>query len=192
MKMNLRQLIEKNRTVRRFDENHPVSYETLVSLVDLARLSASGANRQPLKYILVTEPDKRELVFPCLAWAGYLANWEGPAAGERPSAYIIILGDKEISDTFGVDHGIASQSIMLGATESGLAGCIIASVKKERLRSAMEIPRDYEILLVLALGKAAEEVVLEAVADNDIKYWRDEKGVHHVPKRTLDEIILRR
>jgi nitroreductase len=192
MKMNLRQLIEKTRTVRRFDESHTVTSETLVSLVDLARLSASGANRQPLKYILVTEPAQRELVYPCLAWAGYLANWEGPAAGERPSAYIIILGDKEISDSFGVDHGIASQSIMLGATEAGLAGCIIASVKKERLRSALEIPRDYEILLVLALGKAAEEVVLEAAADNDIKYWRDEKGVHHVPKRALDEIILRR
>lgn len=192
MKMNLRQLIEKNRTVRRFDENHQVTSDTLVSLVDLARLSASGANRQPLKYILVTEPGQRELVFPCLAWAGYLANWEGPAPGERPSGYIIILGDKEISDTFGVDHGIASQSIMLGATEAGLAGCIIASVKKERLRSALEIPREYEILLVLALGKAAEEVVLEDAADNDIKYWRDEKGVHHVPKRALDEIILRR
>jgi nitroreductase len=192
MKMNLRQLIEKTRTVRRFDESHTVTSETLVSLVDLARLSASGANRQPLKYILVTEPAQRELVYPCLAWAGYLANWEGPAAGERPSAYIIILGDKEISDSFGVDHGIASQSIMLGATEAGLAGCIIASVKKERLRSALEIPRDYEILLVLALGKAAEEVVLEAAADNDIKYWRDEKGVHHVPKRAIDEIILRR
>jgi nitroreductase len=192
MKMNLRQLIEKNRTVRRFDESHTVSSETLVSLVDLARLSASGANRQPLKYILVSEPDQRDLVYPCLAWAGYLANWEGPAPGERPSAYIIILGDKEISDSFGVDHGIASQSIMLGATEAGLAGCIIASVKKERLRSALEIPRDYEILLVLALGKAAEEVVLETAADNDIKYWRDEKGVHHVPKRALDEIILRR
>ncbi len=192
MKMNLRQLIEKNRTIRRFDESHTISSETLVSLVDLARLSASGANRQPLKYILVTEPGQRELVFPCLAWAAYLPNWEGPAAGERPSAYIIILGDKEISDSFGVDHGIASQSIMLGATEAGLAGCIIASVKKERLRSALEIPRDYEILLVLALGKAAEEVVLEAAANNDIKYWRDEKGVHHVPKRALDEIILRR
>lgn len=192
MKMNLRQLIEKNRTVRRFDESHTVSAETLVSLVDLARLSASGANRQPLKYILVTEPDRRELVYPCLAWAGYLANWEGPAPGERPAAYIIILGDKEISDSFGVDHGIASQSIMLGATEAGLSGCIIASVKKERLRSALEIPRDYEILLVLALGKAAEEVVLEAAADNDIKYWRDEKGIHHVPKRSLDEIILHR
>ncbi|MCA1741748.1 MAG: nitroreductase family protein [Bacteroidales bacterium] len=192
MKMDLRQLIEKTRTYRRFDEKHEISPETLVSLVDLARISASGANRQPLKYILVTEPAMRADVYPCLAWAGYLTTWEGPDPGERPTAYIVILGDKEISDSFGVDHGIAAQSIMLGASEAGLGGCIIASVKKEKLRTVLDIPRDLEVLLVLALGKPVEKVVLENIQNNDVKYWRDEKRVHHVPKRTLDEIILRR
>lgn len=192
MKMDLRQLIEKTRTYRRFDEKHEITRETLVSLVDLARISASGANRQPLKYILVTEQAKRPEVYSCLAWAGYLTTWEGPDPGERPTAYIIILGDKEISDSFGVDHGIAAQSIMLGASEAGLGGCIIASVKKEKLRATLDIPRDLEVLLVLALGKPVEKVVLETIENNDVKYWRDEKRVHHVPKRTLDEIILRR
>ena len=192
MKMNIRQLVEQTRTYRRFDEKHEVCRETLVSLVDLARLSASGANRQPLKYILVTDPAKRADVYSCLAWAGYLTTWEGPDPGERPAAYIVILGDKEISDSFGVDHGIAAQSIMLGATEAGLGGCIIASVKKEKLRSLLDIPRDLEVLLVLALGKPVEKVVIETLANNNVKYWRDEKRVHHVPKRTLDEIILQR
>jgi nitroreductase len=192
MKMDLRQLIEKTRTYRRFDEKHEITRETLVSLVDLARLSASGANRQPLKYILVTEPAMRADVYSCLAWAGYLTTWEGPDPGERPTAYIVILGDKEISDSFGVDHGIAAQSIMLGASEAGLGGCIIASVKKEKLKAVLDIPKDLEVLLVLALGKPVEKVVLETIANNDVKYWRDEKRVHHVPKRTLDEIILRR
>jgi nitroreductase len=191
MKMDLRQLIEKTRTYRRFDEKHEITRETLVSLVDLARLSASGANRQPLKYILVTEPAMRADVYSCLAWAGYLTTWEGPDPGERPTAYIVILGDKEISDSFGVDHGIAAQSIMLGACEAGLGGCIIASVKKEKLKTVLDIPKDLEVLLVLALGKPVEQVVLETIANNDVKYWRDEKRVHHVPKRTLDEIILR-
>lgn len=191
MKMDLRQLIEKTRTYRRFDEKHEITRETLVSLVDLARLSASGANRQPLKYILVTEPAMRADVYSCLAWAGYLTTWEGPDPGERPTAYIVILGDKEISDSFGVDHGIAAQSIMLGASEAGLGGCIIASVKKEKLKAVLDIPKDLEVLLVLALGKPVEKVVLETIANNDVKYWRDEKRVHHVPKRTLDEIILR-
>lgn len=192
MKMDLRQLIEKTRTYRRFDEKHEITRETLVSLVDLARLSASGANRQPLKYILVTEPAMRADVYSCLAWAGYLTTWEGPDPGERPTAYIVILGDKEISDSFGVDHGIAAQSIMLGASEAGLGGCIIASVKKEKLKAVFDVPKDLEVLLVLALGKPVEKVVLETIANNDVKYWRDEKRVHHVPKRTLDEIILRR
>ena len=190
--MDLRQLIEKTRTYRRFDEKHEITRETLVSLVDLARLSASGANRQPLKYVLVTEPAMRADVYSCLAWAGYLTTWEGPDPGERPTAYIVILGDKEISDSFGVDHGIAAQSIMLGASEASLGGCIIASVKKEKLRAELNIPKDLEVLLVLALGKPVEQVVLETIANNDVKYWRDEKRVHHVPKRTLDEIILRR
>jgi len=190
--MNLSQLIEHTRTVRRFDESHAVSADTLASLVNLARLSASAANRQPLKYILVADPAVREEVFPCLAWAGYMTNWDGPAPGERPAAYIVILGDKEISESFSVDHGIASQSIMLGATEAGLGGCIIASVRKDRLRTTLDIPKRYEILLVLALGKPAEKVVIEPMADNNVKYWRDDKGTHHVPKRTLDEIILRR
>ena len=192
MKMDLRQLIEKTRTYRRFDESHEITRETLVSLVDLARLSASGANRQPLKYILVTDPAKRAEVYSCLAWAGYIMKWEGPDPGERPTGYIVILGDKEISDSFGVDHGIAAQSIMLGATEAGLGGCIIASVKKEKLRGLLDIPKDLEVLLVLALGKPVEKVVLETIENNNVKYWRDENRVHHVPKRTLDEIILRR
>jgi len=147
MKMNLRQLIEKTRTVRRFDESHTVTSETLVSLVDLARLSASGANRQPLKYIIVTEPGQRELVYPCLAWAGYLANWEGPAAGERPSAYIIILGDKEISDSFGVDNAIPPQTTRLVAPEPVLPGAFIPPVRKGRRRAAWKIPATEKILV---------------------------------------------
>lgn len=190
--MDIRQLIENTRTYRRFDEKHKISADTLASLVDLARLSASAANRQPLKYILVTEPEKCAAVYQCLAWAAYLTTWEGPDPGERPTGYIIILGDKEISDTFGIDHGIAAQSIMLGATTLGLGGCIMASIKKEKLRAALNISMDYEILLVLALGKPAEKVVIETIRNNDVKYWRDEERVHHVPKRTLDEIIIRK
>jgi hypothetical protein len=130
-------------------------------------------------------------VFPLLGWAGYLKDWPGPAEGERPSAYIIVLGDKEIRRSFGCDHGIAAQSILLGATEKGLGGCIIGSVQKEGLREALEIPSRYEILLVIALGKPKETVVLEEIdPGGDIKYYRDEHGVHHVPKRSLDELIL--
>ncbi|MGD9317991.1 MAG: nitroreductase family protein [Anaerolineae bacterium] len=185
------ELVERNRSYRRFYQEAAVELETLRELVNLARLSASGANRQPLKYVLSADAERNALIFPHLAWAGYLEDWVGPEEGERPAAYILILGDLEISQAFGVDHGIAAQSILLGATEKGLGGCIIASVQREALRKALGIDARYKILLVLALGKPKERVVIDAVGpDGDIKYWRDGEKVHHVPKRGLDEIIV--
>ena len=187
----IRDLILRNRSYRRFYQEVDIKLETLRELVDLARHSPSARNAQPLKYILSCEHQKNSLIFPHLAWAGYLTDWPGPCDEEKPSAYIVILGDKEIGQSFGCDHGIAAQSIMLGATEKGLGGCIIASIEKEGLRKALKIPPQYEILLVLALGKPRETVVIEELGSTgDIKYWRDSRGVHHVPKRLLDDIII--
>jgi len=187
----LRDLILKNRSYRRFHQDVAVEIETLRELVDLARLSASASNMQPLKFVLSCDPQKNAQIFSCLAWAAYLKDWPGPAEGERPSAYIVILGDTQISQSFGVNHGIAAQSILLGATEKGLGGCMIGSIKKPELAQALNIPPHYEILLVLALGKPKETVILETVGpDGNIKYWRDGEGRHHVPKRTLEEIII--
>ena len=184
-------LVKKNRSCRRFYQNHFVNMETLSELVDLARLSASAANLQPLKYVLSSNPQQNAMIFPCLGWAGYLKDWPGPEEGERPSAYIIILGDTTIAANFGCDHGIACQSILLGAREKGLAGCIIGSIHRENLRKILKIPDHFEILLTLAIGKPKEDIVMEEVGpDHDIKYWRDDKGVHHVPKRRLNDIIV--
>jgi len=187
----IRDLILKSRSCRRFYENQPVTMETLRQLVDLARLSPSARNAQPLKYILSCEAEKNARIFPTLAWAAYLKDWGGPKIGERPAAYIIILGDKSVSQTYGIDPGIAAQSIMLGAKEAGLGGCIMTSVQKLALAAALNIPEQYEVILAIALGKPRETVVVEKVGpEGDTKYWRDEQGVHHVPKRDLDELII--
>lgn len=184
-------LIRKNRSIRRFQQSERISLETLRGLVNLARLSASGANLQPLKYLLVYEPDLCGKVFPTLGWAGYLKDWSGPTEGERPAAYVLLLLDTEIAARAPYDAGIACQSMLLGAVEQGYGGCILASVRRSALRESIHIPDRYEILLVLALGKPAEEVRIEDVRpDGDIRYWRDEQGLHHVPKRSLQEIIL--
>jgi nitroreductase len=189
--MNLKELIFKTRSHRRFNESYRIDSKTLESLIDLARLSASGANRQPLKYIYYNTVSDCEKVFPYLAWAGYLTDWPGPDKGERPTGYIIILGDKSISDIFGVDHGIAAQTIMLGATEEGLGGCIIGSIKREELINDFSIPDNFEVLLVLALGKPIENVIVDEIKNNDVKYWRDKDKNHHVPKRSLTELIIK-
>ncbi len=187
----IKDLVLKNRSYRRFHQDTAVGIETLRELVDLARLSASAANIQPLKYILSCDPGRNALIFPTLGWAAYLKDWPGPAEGERPSAYIVVLGDRNLKPSFGCDHGIAAQSILLGATEKGLGGCILGSIKREELAEALRIRPHLEILLVIALGKPREKVVIEeAGPDGDIKYWRDDAGVHHVPKRLLDDIII--
>lgn len=189
--MSIRDLVTKNRSYRRFSQEVAIARETLMDLVDLGRLSASGQNLQPLKYFLACAPETNAVVFAHLAWAAYLRDWPGPPEGERPSAYILILGDKTVSPSFGIDHGIAAQSILLGATEKGLGGCIVGSIRRSELRAALSLPDQYEILIAIALGKPKEIVVLEAVgADGDIRYWRDESGTHHVPKRSLEEVIV--
>jgi len=188
----LRDLVLRNRSYRRFRETEPIAFETLLELVDLARCSASGANLQPLRFALSADRECNARIFPHLAWAGYLADWPGPAEGERPAAYIVILGDTTIRKEFGCDHGIAAQSILLGAVERGLGGCMIGSIRREELRQVLAIPPECEILLVVALGVPAERVVLEDLGpDGSIRYWRDADGVHHVPKRALEAIVLR-
>ena len=190
--MNIRELVLKNRSYRRFFGDHAIDRQTLVELVDLARHSASGANLQPLKFFLSHTPEMNGTIFPHLGWAGYLKDWPGPVEGERPSGYIIILGDKSIKQSFGCDNGIVAQSILLGAVEKGLGGCMLASVdRRDELMGELGLPDNLLILLVLALGKPKETVVIDPLPeDGDIKYWRDAEGVHHVPKRSLDELIV--
>ena len=184
-------LIRKNRSCRRFYQSHHVEMNVLEELVNLGRLSASAANLQPLAYVLSCNPKKNEEIFYCLSWAAYLKDWDGPEEGERPSAYIVVLADTTISKDPGCDHGIASQSIMLGAREKGMGGCMIGSIDREKLKKVLDISDPYKILLVLALGNPKETVVIEPVGpDQSIKYWRDEKGGHHVPKRSLQDIIV--
>ena len=184
-------LVLKCRSYRRFYQEVAIDNKTLRELVDLARYSASAVNRQPLKYILSSSREKNALVFSTLHWAGTLKTWPGPDEGERPSGYIIILGDKEISTGFGLDPGIAAQTILLGAVEKGLGGCMLGAVDREDLRKLLNIPARYEIPLVIALGKPKEKIILETMKLTDsFDYWRDKDEGHHVPKRKLDDIIV--
>lgn len=189
--MQLKDLVCKNRSYRRFYQDFQVSEADLRELVDLARLTGSAANLQPLKYLLINSVGQDEQVFATLGWAGYLKEWPGPEEGERPSAYIIQLLDHEIAKNCHCDHGITAQTILLGAVEKGLGGCIFGNVKREQLREALAIEERYEILQVIAIGKPKEEVKIVPVGvDGSIRYYRDETGVHYVPKRDLDDIIL--
>ena len=188
----LHDLIVKNRSYRRFYEEKKISDEILIKLIDMARLSASAANLQPLKYILSSDKQNNDRIFSSLAWAAYLKDWKGPVEGERPSAYIILLRDNQIAKSIICDQGIAAQTILLGAVERGFGGCILAAVNKKKLTDDLNIPENYTIEIVIALGKPREKIIIEDIDKSEsIKYWRDKTGVHHVPKRSLNEIILK-
>lgn len=189
--MNIEQLIRTTRSCRRFQQDNTVSDETLLSLIDLARLGGSARNLQPLKYLTVNSPEENETIFSHLGWAGYLPEWPGPEEGERPAAYIVCLLDTKIASEAGCDLGIASQNILLGATANGLAGCRIASISG-KLHQTLKLADHLQILLVIALGVAKEKVILEeAGPDDDIRYWHNPDQSHHVPKRRLSDIIIK-
>ena len=186
----LKDLIIKNRSYRRFYEDQKVDISTLYELVDLARLSPTGGNSQPLRFYLSNELKTNSIIFPTLSWAGYLKEWKGPVKGERPSAYIIILGDTKSPKSFDKDAAIAAQSILLGAVEKDLGGCMIGSVKRVQLVKSLDLPEHLSISLIIAIGKPKEIIQLDDIIDNDYKYWRDEQGIHHVPKRKLEDLII--
>ena len=185
----IKDLVKKTRSYRRFYEDKKMTLEDLRDLVDTARLTASGANKQPIRYMLFADEKKNAEIFPNLRWAGYLTDWDGPCKGERPTGYIFIV-EPEGSNAM-QDEGIAAQTIMLAATEKGFGGCMLGNVDRVTLSDVIGLPKGYQIKLVLALGVPKEEMVIEEIpATGDIKYYRDENQVHHVPKIKLDDVIL--
>ncbi|MEA2078007.1 MAG: nitroreductase family protein [Candidatus Marinimicrobia bacterium] len=159
-------------------------------LIDAVRLSPSARNDQPLKFIILESKEACKTMFPYTAWAGYLKDWDGPTENERPTSYIIILSDSNISKKTDQDVGIAAQSILLTATEKGFGGCMLGSIKREMIRKVFSIENKYDIPLVIALGKPAEKVVIEDIQADNTHYYRDTNNVHHVPKRTVDKLII--
>ncbi|MBN2668873.1 MAG: nitroreductase family protein [Bacteroidales bacterium] len=188
---NLLELVKKSRSYRRFYESEAISDDLLKSWINLTRYTPSARNMQSLRYLLVNKIDKNEHLFELLAWAGYLEDWKGPEIGERPVAYIVVLNDESLSENYYCDDGIVSQTILLGATESGFGGCIVAAFNRPKMRALLQIEDKYKIVHIIALGKPKEEVIIDEVDETqNIRYWRDEKNRHHVPKRSLNDLIL--
>ena len=179
--------IRSRRTIRKYLLKS-VPEQVLLKCVDAARLSPSGGNLQPLRYVIVNDPKLLKQVFSTLSWAVYLPDYY-PTEEEMPQAYIVLLLDKN-GRTPIHDASIASMTISMVAYDEGLGSCILASVDREKLREVLNVPEGLTISLVVALGYAAENPVVETVNDRDIKYWLDKNGVLHVPKRDIKDIII--
>lgn len=186
--MNFRELVLKNRSTRAFDPERRISREELEQLVDLARLTPSAVNLQPLKYLLSWQEETNALILAHTAWAGLLKDISLPPEGKGPAGYIVICIDTRIAKNAATDVGIAAQTILLGAAEKGLSGCMIGAIDP-KLHDLLGLKEQYRISLIVALGRGAEDIRLTETKGNDTAYYR-EGDAHYVPKRPLEEILI--
>ena len=186
----LGEFVVKNRSYRRFNETRPVTDGELRQMVESARCSASAGNLQKIRYALFNSKADCERIFPHLGFAAYLKDWRGPCEGERPTAYIVMMLDSELDLNRAIDMGIAAEAILLTACEMGLGGCIFRNYSKKAIADVVG-REGYSPELVIALGEPSETAYITSVKDGDIKYYRDEKDNHAVPKLTLDELIIK-
>ena len=190
----LKDLVKQNRSYRSFDGSYEITRETLLDLVDCSRFTPSSINMQPFKYYLAYQPEINDVIYPLTAWARLLPGFDGPAEGHRPTAYIIVCTDTTIGPEarFRTDVGIVSQTIMLAAVEKGLGGCMIGNYNPTKVSEALNLPENLHPSLILALGKPDETIIMtELEKDGNSRYYRDENGQHYVPKRKLEDIIIK-
>lgn len=188
----IKELLIKDRSIRRFHQDKPIHEEKLRALVELTRYCASGRNAQPLKYKIIHTAEDCATIFPTLAWAGYYTDWSGPSQGEQPTAYLIQCLDTSITKNPLCDEGLQLQAITLGAAAMGIGACIIKSFNVQVIREAFDIPEHLDIAYILALGYPSETAkIVNLDSDGSYKYYRDETDCQCVPKRNLESLILK-
>ncbi len=183
----IRDLLIKSRSYRSFDSTYFVSKETLLELVEDVRYTPSSMNGQGLRFKLCHTKEDCDKLLSLVKLAAALPQYHFPPKGHEPTAYIVICAEK---DAFIRDVGIAAQTIMLSATEKGLGGCMIGNYNAEAVMQALALPKGMKPRLILCLGKPDEEIILEDATSDDLRYYRDEKNVHHVPKKKAAELLL--
>lgn len=190
--MDMKQLIVEARTCRRFEQSSRLGAENMQWLVDCARVSPCARNAQVLRYAVAQSEQACAAIFPNTRWAGALKDWDGPVEGERPTGYVGILMPKDAGKLVHMDVGIAAQTIQLAAASRGWGCCMHASFDQVKCAEVLQVPEDMVIGLLLGLGVAAEvRTLADMPADGSFSYWRDAAQVHYVPKRGMDEVLLK-
>lgn len=194
--MGLIDTIKRCRTYRKFDSQTQITDHELRKLIEINRFTPSPRNKQALKFVSYNVFEKDDLIFEHLRWAGALPNWQGPTKMQQPVAYILILADNELSPNHKADFldmavGIAAQTTMLLAADMGYGGTMIAAFHHKNIHEILKLDSHLQIKLILAIGKPAEKVVVRDMQNDNFAYWRDDNQNHYVPKRTLNEILVK-
>lgn len=190
----IRDLVIQSRSYRSYDETKPIAKETLLEMIDTVRLVSSAVNRQPLKYRLCTEKEETDAVLTHTAWAGLLKDVKLPPEGHHPSAFVVICHDIDVAPnpkSSATDVGIAAATLLLDAVERGFGGCMIGAFNPEKVSEILRLPEKDVPVLLVALGTPDETVFLtELPADGSTAYFRDKAGLHFVPKRSLESVLI--
>jgi len=190
---SFRDIVIANRSYRGYDESYVFTEDKLKEYVDITRFTPSSVNMQPFKYFITCEKEMVDTIQKMTKWARALPNLDLPYEGKRPTAFIIICQDTNISENtnrFMKDVGIVAQTILLQAAEEDLGGCMIGNFNPDEVKETIGLSENIVPLLIVALGKPDENIVLTEVIDGKTNYYRDENDVHYVPKRSLEDILI--
>lgn len=183
-------LVKATRSFRNFDPTYRISDEIMVSLIELCRYTPSTANSQSIKFAYANSENLCEKIFPMLGWAGYIKENKPPYDGNVPTGYILVCFDTDVANEIEIDAGICAQTIVLGAMDMGIGACMIGSFDKQKATELFNLPSNIKPRLMIALGRPKETVEIVDIKDGDVKYYRDGKFKHFVPKRTTNELII--
>ena len=190
--MNMMKFLRGRRTYRRF-EQRPVAPEILTEAVDAARIASCGANRQTVRYIIVESADAVAAVQPLVHWAAYLPPEQGaPKPDELPTAYIAILQDDNLPGASDVDVGLALGSLTAAAWAHGVGSCIMGAINRPALTELLALPEGVRLCYMVALGYPTHESHLVSMQDGDVKYYLDDNRDFCVPKRGMEEVLLKK
>jgi nitroreductase len=185
--LKILEIMKSRRSIRRFKQK-PIEIETLKEFVNAGRLAPSAANLQPVEFFIVNDKNICAKIFDTIGWAAYIKPTWKPDENERPIAYILLLISDIKNKYYLRDVSFATENIVIAAESKKIGTCVICNINKEKIREILNIPNNYEIDSLIALGYKAEYPVVEDFKDT-VKYWRDENQILHVPKRKLEKII---
>lgn len=189
--MSVMETLFTRRTYRRFRQK-AVPQDVVEDLIEAVRISSSAANRQPVRLVIVNTHGAVAAVQPLVKWAAYLPPEQGtPKADEQPTLYAAVVDDTSLPGDHGVDLGIALANLTLAAWDKGVGSCIMGAIDRPALTELLALPEGLRLCYMVALGYPAHKSRVVTMQDSSVKYYLDENRDYCVPKRSMDEVLLK-
>ena len=154
--------LRSRRSIRKY-EDRPVAREDIETIVDCARLAATGRGVQPWEFVVITDGGMRQQLARLCEYGAFLA--------EAPVAIIVLCADTKYYLEDGCN---AMENLLLAATALGLGSCWVAGDKKpyaEEIRRLVGAPEGYRLIATAAVGYAVSVPTPSKRALADVLHW---------------------